>query len=383
MPNHHGKHRSQPTDTESEEAAMASPTPTTASPATVLVVGAHGIIGRAVTEHLTALPGWNVTTASRRGPVDDLFNGQPAPTHVSVDLLDGSAAKALGSCGGISHLVYAAYTERATMAATTAPNVAMLRHTLDGLRRAGAPLEHVVLIGGGKSYGEHLGRYKTPAKESDPRVLGPIFYNEQEDLLWDRAAADGFTWTVLRPDGIFGPCTRSPMNMLTSLAAFAAICRHQGIPLRFPGSPGAWTALHQTTDAELLARAVDWALTADPARGEAFNVTNGDHFRWQHLWPDLAEHFSMPIAAPQPMSLTEQMSDKEEVWNSVVARHGLRATPWQAVASWPFVDGWLSADFDMVQSTIKIRQAGFAACVDTHESLRRNLTALRTHRYLP
>jgi nucleoside-diphosphate-sugar epimerase len=114
------------------------------------------------------------------------------------------------------------------------------------------------------------------------------------------------------------------MNMLTSLAAFAAICRHQGIPLRFPGSPGAWTALHQTTDAELLARAVDWALTADPARGEAFNVTNGDHFRWQHLWPDLAEHFSMPIAAPQPMSLTEQMSDKEEVWNSVVARHGLR-----------------------------------------------------------
>ena len=50
-----------------------------------------------------------------------------------------------------------------------------------------------MLIGGGESYGERLGPYKTPAKESDPRFLGPIFYNEQEDLLADRARRGGFT----------------------------------------------------------------------------------------------------------------------------------------------------------------------------------------------
>ena len=30
--------------------------------------------------------------------------------------------------------------------------------------------------------------YKTPAKESDPRLLGPIFYNDQEDLVAARVS---------------------------------------------------------------------------------------------------------------------------------------------------------------------------------------------------
>ena len=37
----------------------------------------------------------------------------------------------------------------------------------------------------------------------------------------------------------------------------------------------------------------------------------------------------------------------------------------------------------MVQSTIKIRRAGFAECIDSHESLLRNLDLLRRHRLIP
>lgn len=350
-----------------------------------LVVGGHGVVGRASAEHLAVAPDWRVTTLSRRGPVEGLTGrGDGDAEHVSVDLIDATAARsALAGASHVTHVVYAAYTERSTMAATTPPNVAMLANTLDALARAGARLEHVVLIGGGKSYGEHLGPYKTPAKEGDPRVLGPIFYNELEDLLRDRAERLGYGWTVLRPDAVIGLSTGSPMNLLTCIALFAALSKDAGVPLRFPGRPGAWTALHQITDAALVARATEWALTSPSANREIFNVTNGDLFRWEHIWADIADFFDMPTAAPQPMSLTAQMSDKQPAWDRIVETHGLRRTPWNQIASWPFAEAVWDMDFDLVQSTIKIRKAGFTDCCDSHESLLRNLTRLREHRYIP
>lgn len=347
---------------------------------TVLLVGPHGVVGGAVRQRFTSHPDWNLATASRRVSAGD----SESVRAVSVDLLDAEASAAqFASLADVTHVVFAGYTERPTMAEMVAPNVAMLRNTLDGLVAAGARLEHVVLIGGGKSYGEHLGPYKTPAKESDPRFLGPIFYNDQEDVLTETATRTGFTWTVLRPDLVLGFAVGSPMSMLMSLGVYAALSKDAGIPLRFPGTPGAWTALHQFTDADVLAAAVEWALTSPNAAGAVFNVTNGDHFRWQHLWGDIADVFAMPTAAPQPMSLTEQMGDKAPQWERLVHQHGLVDTDYKAVSAWPFADAVLATDYDMVQSTIKIRQAGFTGCIDTHDSVVRHLHQLREHGYLP
>jgi nucleoside-diphosphate-sugar epimerase len=345
---------------------------------TVLVIGAHGVTGGAITRRLAADHDWQAITTSRCGAPEGLD-----VEHLRVDLLDPGALTGRGGLGRVTHVVYAAYTERATMAETTAPNLAMLTHTPDGLRTAGAQVQHVVLIGGGKSYGEHLGPYKTPAKESDPRLPGPIFYNDQEDLLAARADRDGFTFTVLRPDVAIGFSLGSPMNLLAAIGVYAALSKEQGVPLRFPGGPGAWTALHQFTDADLLAAAVQWALTADTARGEVFNVINGDQVRWEHLWEDIADVFEMPTAAPQPMRLAEQMADKEPVWDALTARHQLRPTPYHQIASWDFADGVWWSQHDMVQSTIKIRQAGFAECLDSHHSITSKLRQLRQNRHLP
>ncbi|WP_242903607.1 SDR family oxidoreductase [Actinomadura terrae] len=344
----------------------------------LLLVGPHGVVGSAIAERLRGSAEWRLTTASRRRAEES------GGRHVSVDLLAAEAARAaFGDLTRITHVVYAAYVERPTMAETVGPNVAMLANTLDALRAAGAPLQRVVLIGGGKSYGEHLGPYKTPAKESDPRFLGPVFYNDQEDLLAERARADGFGWTVLRPDAVIGFNTGSPMNLLNCIAVFAALSKEAGVPLRFPGSAQAWTALHQITDADLLASAAEWALTSERAEGEVFNVTNGDLFRWQHLWPDIAAAFDMPTAPPQPMSLTDQMTDKRAAWDALVERHRLRPVPYDEIVSWGFADGVWNAGFDMVQSTIKIRQAGFADCVDSHASFVEHLTRLRRLQYVP
>lgn len=345
----------------------------------VLLVGPHGVVGGAVRERLEPHPDWDLVTASRR----TTENTSDRVHAVSVDLLDPTASvPQLAGLSNVTHVVFAAYAERPTMAEMVAPNVDMLRHTLDGLNAAGAHLEHVVLIGGGKSYGEHLGPYKTPAKESDPPFLGPIYYNNQEDLLTQTAARDGFTWTVLRPDLVLGFATGSPMNMLLALGVYASLCKDAGVPLRFPGTPAAWTALHQFTDANILAAAVEWALTSPNAVAEVFNVTNGDNFRWQHLWDDIASVFDMPTAPPQPMSLTEQMADKGRQWEALVQRHGLVQTDYADVSAWQFADAVLATDYDMVQSTIKIRQAGFTGCVDTHTSVVEHLNRLRDHGYV-
>ncbi|MDR8397114.1 SDR family oxidoreductase [Paraburkholderia sp. USG1] len=327
---------------------------------------------------------WTVLTAARRAAPTQMLAGAPAADHLRIDLLNpAEISDARSRLESVTDVVYCAYAERESMAAAVEPNASMLGNVLKGLRIAGARLQSVVLIGGGKSYAEHLGAYKSPAKESDPRFMGPIFYNDQEDILWARAQTQGYNWTVLRPDAVIGPSIGSPMNLVMGIAAFAVTSRELNVPLRFPGSLAAWSALHQATDSEILGQAVRWALTSPSARNEIFNVTNGDNFRWQHLWPDVAEFFDMPVAAPQPMSLAEQMQDKASLWERTIRKHNLKPTLWSELVSWPFLDGQLNFGTDMVQSTIKIRQAGFGACVDSHQSILSHLRRLRDYRLIP
>jgi hypothetical protein len=173
------------------------------------------------------------------------------------------------------------------------------------------------------------------------------------------------------------------MNLATGIAVYATVCKEMGVPLRFPGSVAAWSALSQVTDASILGRAALWAFRAGTACSEIFNVTNGDHYRWKHLWGDIAAYFDIATAEMQPISLVEQMADKGAVWDKVVVRHGLRSTPWNEIAAWPFLDAVLGIGYDLVQSTIKIRQAGFGDCIDTHDSFRTQFDHLRALKLVP
>ena len=67
----------------------------------------------------------------------------------------------------------------------------------------------------------------------------------------------------------------------------------------------------------------------------------------------------------------------------MVARYGLHTTPYDRIANWAFVDWMLNFGEEVIQSTIKIRQAGFADCIDTHQSFRRQLSRLRDMRIVP
>ena len=287
-----------------------------------LVVGARGVIGGNLVEHLAGLPGWEVIGLSRRG-------GPAAPgvRHIAVDLLDEADSKEkLSGLTDVTHIFYAAYQDRPTWAELVPPNLAMLVNTVEAVEPVAAGLRHISLMQGYKVYGAHLGPFKTPARESDPDHMPPEFNVDQQRFLEERQQGKDWTWSALRPSVVCGFGLGNPMNLTMVIAVYAAISKELGLPLRFPGKPGAYDALLELTDAGLLSRATVWAATDPRCANQAFNLNNGDLFRWSELWPKIAGWFDLEVAPPLPMSLETVMADKEPLWNAMVDRHGLTPT---------------------------------------------------------
>lgn len=63
-------------------------------------------------------------------------------------------------------------------------------------------------------------------------------------------------------------------------AIYDSICKATGRPFHFPGSQAQWSGLTDMTDARILAQHLLWAATPPAAANEAFNVVNGNVFRW-------------------------------------------------------------------------------------------------------
>jgi hypothetical protein len=83
------------------------------------------------------------------------------------------------------------------------------------------------------------------------------------------------------------------------------LCQALGRPFAFPGTEACFKALFNVIDADLMARAAIWCSTTPACGNEAFNVNNGDVFRWCELWPRLAECFELKGAGPQAQCLPE------------------------------------------------------------------------------
>ena len=285
---------------------------------------------------------------------------KPRLGHIAVDLSDAAACReALGALREVTHVLYAAYTDRPTWAEQCAPNALMLENALNGIEPAAPDLRHVTLMQGTKYYGAHLGPFKTPAMESDPRHMPPNFYFDQQDLLMAHQRGKTWRWTCLRPHTVCGFAVGMPMNLVSVVAVYAAISKELGLPLRFPGTEGGYRSVFQVTDADLLSRAILWAGAAPAAANESFNITNGDFFRWQNVWPAFADRFGMAHAPPQAIRLTDFMADKEPIWDAIVEKHGLMKVPFGAAAHWPFGDYIFNQDWDIMSDTLKARQAGF------------------------
>jgi nucleoside-diphosphate-sugar epimerase len=339
-----------------------------------LVVGANGVIGSNLVEHLNGLPEWEVIGLSRRG----------GPGQLAVDLLDaGDTRTKLSGLTDVTHVFYAAYQDRPTWAELVAPNLAMLVNVVDAVEPVARGLRHVSLMQGYKVYGAHLGPFKTPAREDDPPHLPPEFNVDQQQFLEDRQQGKAWAWSALRPSVVGGTALGNPMNLAVAIATYASISKQLGVPLRFPGKPGAYDALLELTDAGLLAKATVWAATSPAAANQAFNITNGDLFRWNELWPKLAAWFGMEVAPPLQMSLQDVMADKEPLWDRMQTEHGLAGTPYADVSSWGFADFVFGWDYDFFADGSKARRAGFHEYVETEQMFYRLFEQLRQRRIIP
>ncbi|BFT70747.1 SDR family oxidoreductase [Paenibacillus sp. P36] len=346
---------------------------------TALVVGANGVIGRNLIDYLITLPEWNIIGVSRRGGVNS-----DRLRYVAADLLNEEDTLAkLGNLTSVTHIFYAAYQDRPTWAELVPPNLAMLVNVVNVIEPIAPNLAHISLMQGYKVYGAHLGPFKTPARETDANHMPPEFNIDQQQFLEQRQPGTEWTWSALRPSVVSGFALGNPMNLAMVIAIYASMSKELGLPLRFPGKPGAYNSLLEMTDANLLARATVWAATDERCANQAFNITNGDLFRWNELWPKIADFFEIETAPPLPMALEVVMADKEVLWNSMVEKYDLMRNTYEDVSSWRFGDFVFSWDYDFFSDSSKSRRYGFHEFVDTEKMFMDIFEQFRQRKIIP
>ncbi|SHJ43386.1 Nucleoside-diphosphate-sugar epimerase [Aureimonas altamirensis DSM 21988] len=350
---------------------------------TALVVGASGIIGSATADLLTR-DGWIVHGLARR-PVE-----QTGVHPVPVDLQDAAAtASALNGLKPDAVFI-TTWARQNSEKENIRVNAGMVRNLLDALRPNGS-VRHVALVTGLKHYLGPFEAYgkgslpETPFRETQERLDVANFYYAQEDEVFEAAQQDGFTWSVHRPHTVIGKAVGNAMNMGTTLAVYATLCRETGRPFRFPGSAAQWNGLTDMTGAGQLARHLVWAATTPAAANEAFNVVNGDVFRWSWMWGRIADWFGL---APAPfdgtiLPLEKQMQDDAAVWQRIAERDGLVEPDLSRLASPWHTDADLGRPIEVVTDMSKSRRLGFLDYRATDDAFFDLFQRLRSDRLIP
>jgi nucleoside-diphosphate-sugar epimerase len=350
---------------------------------TALVVGATGIAGSA-TARLLVENDWRVTGLARK-PI-----AQDGVMPIAADLLVAPSLSAALADVRPSHVFIATWSRQATEAQNIKVNSAMVRNLLDALRPSGT-VRHVALVTGLKHYlgpFETYGKGKlptTPFREDQERLDIENFYYAQEDEVFAAAARDGFNWSIHRPHTIIGAAVGNAMNMGTTLAVYATICLETGRPFRFPGSSVQWNGLTDMTDARLLARHLLWASTTPKAANEAFNVVNGDIFRWSWMWSRIANWFGVEAipfdGTVRPLEV--EMAGDAGLWADIARRRNLKESDLNRLASPWHTDADLGRPIEVVTDMSKSRRLGFTDYQTTDASFFGLFQTLRDDRFIP
>jgi hypothetical protein len=124
------------------------------------------------------------------------------------------------------------------------------------------------------------------------------------------------------------------------------------------------------TDARLLARHLEWAATTDAARNQAFNVVNGDVFRWSWMWTRLADWFGLlPASYPgEGIPLERQLADAAPIWAEIAHKHHLTQADLSVATSAWHTDADLGRPIEVVTDMSKSRRLGFLQYQATDDS---------------
>ena len=302
-----------------------------------IICGANGISGFHTLRALLDSPHrWSTIYTVSRSPLADEQLGLIAPElrsrikHVSTDLGTSpeEQAEVLRNAGvQADYVFYFAYLEPSSkesgMSAAMADalweaNVPLFDRFLSALELANIIPRRILLQTGGKNYGMHIGRVRTPLVETDPqpRHISKNFYYGQEDRL-HKFCEDhpGVGWNVVRPAAVIGSTAKSPLNTFMPFAAYAAIQASRGEPLKFGGDFESWQfeAVHAT--ARLTGYMGEWAVLEEKCKNQAFNAHDGGGLSWDRFFGELARWFGADKGVEGP-------EEDESKYQSVVMAGG-------------------------------------------------------------
>jgi len=350
-----------------------------------LVVGATGITGSNLAEKLIE-KGW-ITYGLARSPNANLKGLIP----VAADLLNPEdLAEKLAQISP-THVFFTSWLRNDTEAENIRVNGTMVRNLLNTLSEKRS-VQHVALVTGLKHYLGPFEEYakagtlpETPIREEHPRLNLENFYYAQEDEIYAASERDGFTWSIHRPHSVVGKAVGNLMNMGTTIAVYASICKETGRPFHFPGSAEQWNGLSDVTDARVLAEQMIWAAITPKAHNEAFNVTNGDIFRWKWLWKQIAEWFGIePVGFDGVIhSLEKEMATDADLWKKLAAEYNLKESEINRLASAWHTDLDLGRPMEVMTDMSKSRKLGFTVYQDTRDSFFDLFQKLRNENLIP
>ncbi|KNG51467.1 nad dependent epimerase dehydratase [Stemphylium lycopersici] len=280
-----------------------------------IVCGATGISGFSTIRSLLDTPDrWSIIYALSRSPIPDkLLNfltdeQRSRIKHVSIDLSSSgeNIAKSLKDAKvQADYVFYYAYlspkTDKSAMDPSTAQdlvesNVPPFKNFLASLPLAGLKPKRILLQTGGKNYGVHIGRTRTPLVESDPQPkhLNPNFYYEQEDLLHRFCKEHPETaWNIVMPAAIIGATQYASMNAFLCFGAYAAVQAHKGEPLQFSGSLHEWQFEYTHSTARLSGYLSEWAVLEDAVANQRFNAQDGGVLSWDRFFKELGRWYGV------------------------------------------------------------------------------------------
>jgi nucleoside-diphosphate-sugar epimerase len=350
-----------------------------------LVVGASGIAGSNLADKLIS-EGW-ITYGLARNPNPDIQSLKP----VTADLLNPDSLKSALEQVSPTHIFITSWMRNDTEAENIRVNSLMVKNLLDALSEKQS-VQHVALVTGLKHYLGPFEAYakegflpETPLREEHPRLDIENFYYAQEDEVYAAAARDSFTWSIHRPHTVIGKAVGNMMNLGTTLAVYATICKETGRPFTWPGSAAQWNGLSDVTDARVLAAHLIWASTTEAAHNEAFNIVNGDVFRWSALWKKLAAYFDVPSVGFNGTinPLEQQIANDGPLWKQIAEKYNLKEPDLDRLASAWHTDLDLGRPIEVMTDMSKSRKLGFPVYQNTEDSFYDLFEQLRAEKLIP
>ncbi|CAF1384659.1 unnamed protein product [Rotaria sp. Silwood1] len=362
--------------------------------------GANGISGMAMIEIITQQPRneWSkIISISRRPILSDIKDDR---IHfISIDIMKASIdeiASELSAADGqkITHMFHYTYIEKADDNELDQVNKALLQKALDATKKvAGKNVQCVMLQTGYKYYGVHKGGKHVaplPFTEDAPRHEGVNFYYTQEDLIKEYAQQNHWNYVITRPNVIIGVSKGNFMNFVLSLAIYAVIQKEKGEPLIYPGSETGWNVIVDHSSSWINARFQLWSSTNQKTLNQAFNIHNGDEFRFRNIWPKIEKYFGFAHHeqkfpadknAPQ-LIISEYMPKQKELWHQIAKHNNIDESAFE-YSTWTFMDAIVNIPFDVAADLSKARKFGWTTKIDSADCFIECFDKLKKMKIIP